>query len=250
VYERERVLQRARALHPKASAEFAAEMLRKDFQVAASRAAEAQSLSHDEPLRRALEAVCRLPAASYEEPQWEALEAILALLKPGRGAPEGAVRRDRQGGLHRVLARRAACAGLGGRPERSAARARPEDLAHPGGRVPGHLAVAVRAADQADLGLAAGRRPHAVRRRRSHAVDLPLPRGRGGPLPRGEEFRRRLGEARAAHPGGQFPLAGEPGLVVQRLVRARPPRGRGRNLGRRALLAFQRPPSPRCPARR
>jgi len=79
--ERERLLKNARALHPKASAQFAAEMLRKDFEWR-KQSAEAQSLAHDEPLRKALEAVCKMPPACYEEPQWEALEAILALLNP------------------------------------------------------------------------------------------------------------------------------------------------------------------------
>ena len=60
-----------------------------------------------------------------------------------RRAAEGAVRRARPGRLHRVRARRARRARLGRRPERPAALARPEDLAHPGRRVPGHLAVAV-----------------------------------------------------------------------------------------------------------
>jgi ATP-dependent exoDNAse (exonuclease V) beta subunit len=56
-------------------------MLRKDFEWR-KQSAEAQSLAHDEPLRKALEAVCKMPPASYEAPQWEALEAILALLNP------------------------------------------------------------------------------------------------------------------------------------------------------------------------
>jgi ATP-dependent exoDNAse (exonuclease V) beta subunit len=79
--ERDRLLKNARALHPKASAEFAAQMLRKDFEWR-KQSPEAQSLAHDEPLRRALEALCKMPPASYEAPQWEALEAILALLNP------------------------------------------------------------------------------------------------------------------------------------------------------------------------
>jgi ATP-dependent helicase/nuclease subunit A len=79
--ERERLLERARALHPKASPEWAAELLRKDFEWRKNNP-EAQSLAHDEPLRQALEALCRMPPAKYDERQWEALDAILSLLHP------------------------------------------------------------------------------------------------------------------------------------------------------------------------
>ncbi len=64
------------------------------------------------------------------------------------------------------------------RAVRAAARARPAHPAPARRRVPGHLAVAGAAARAADRRLGARRRPHAVPRRRSDAVDLPFPRRR------------------------------------------------------------------------
>src|SRR5579871_1214894 len=81
VSERQRLIGKARALHPKASPGFAAEMLTKDFSWR-ERSAEAQSLSGNEPLRQALAALCGLPPENYTEPQWQALESILSLLNP------------------------------------------------------------------------------------------------------------------------------------------------------------------------
>ena len=77
--ERERLLDRARALDPRASVEFAESVLTKKGEWR-KRSREAQALSSDEPLRLALEALLMLPPEKYSEPQWEALEAMLALL--------------------------------------------------------------------------------------------------------------------------------------------------------------------------
>jgi ATP-dependent exoDNAse (exonuclease V) beta subunit len=79
--ERDRLIAKARVLHPKASAEFAAEMLTREFTWRA-RNAQAQALSGNEPLRQALAALCALPPAKYSDAQWQALESILSLLNP------------------------------------------------------------------------------------------------------------------------------------------------------------------------
>ena len=152
-----------------------------------------------------------------------------------RRAAQGAVRRARPGRLHRVRTRRARGARLGRRPERALALARPEDLARPGRRVPGHLALAIRAPHPADFRLAAGRRPHAVPRRRPDAVDLPLPRSRSVAFLAGQALRARVGEARADRAQHQPPLAGRPREVVQRVVPARAPRAGRPDLGRSAV---------------
>ena len=81
VSERERLIAQARTLHPGASPEFAAEMLTKDFSWR-KKNPQAQALSGNEPLREALEKLCKLPPAVYDERQWAVLEAILALLLP------------------------------------------------------------------------------------------------------------------------------------------------------------------------
>src|SRR3954470_10875956 len=79
--ERTRLLKRAKALYPSASEEVARELLTQDYTWRKKHPLY-QSLSENEPLREALEALCRMPPAKYTESQWEALEAILALLKP------------------------------------------------------------------------------------------------------------------------------------------------------------------------
>jgi ATP-dependent helicase/nuclease subunit A len=83
--ERARLLARARSLYPQASEDLAKELLTREFTWRKKHPL-AQSLSQDrelgEPLREALEALCKLPPAKYSEAQWEALEAILALLFP------------------------------------------------------------------------------------------------------------------------------------------------------------------------
>ena len=80
-FERNRLLERAKALHPQASQELAQQLLTKDFSWR-KKDPLAQSLASNEPLRQALEALCRMPPAKYDERQWEALGAILALLHP------------------------------------------------------------------------------------------------------------------------------------------------------------------------
>ncbi|MBV8032052.1 MAG: UvrD-helicase domain-containing protein, partial [Betaproteobacteria bacterium] len=81
VAERERLLAKARLLHPKASEDWARELLTNDFKWR-KRNAEAQALSQNEPLRVALAALCQMPPARYTDEQWAALESILALLVP------------------------------------------------------------------------------------------------------------------------------------------------------------------------
>ena len=65
-------------------------------------------------------------------------------------------------------------------------------------RVPGHVAVASPAARALDGRLGARRRPHAVPRRRSDAVDLPFPRRGRVAVPRSAAARHRRRAARAA----------------------------------------------------
>ena len=77
--ERRRLLERARAFEPRASFDFAAEVLTKEG-TWRKRSEAAQSLSGNEPLREALAALLGAPPERYEDSQWEALEAMLALL--------------------------------------------------------------------------------------------------------------------------------------------------------------------------
>lgn len=77
--ERERLLARARELHPAASEDFANEVLTKKGEWR-KRNKTAQALDGNEPLRLALVALQALPPAAYTETQWEALSAMLELL--------------------------------------------------------------------------------------------------------------------------------------------------------------------------
>jgi ATP-dependent exoDNAse (exonuclease V) beta subunit len=81
VSERNRLLNRAKALHPQACEDLARELLTKAG-AWRKRNKQAQALADNEPLRLALEALLTLPPEAYSATQWEALEAILALLTP------------------------------------------------------------------------------------------------------------------------------------------------------------------------
>jgi ATP-dependent helicase/nuclease subunit A len=81
LFERTRLLAKARALHPGASEDLAKELLTKECTWRKKHPL-AQSLSDNEPLRQALAALCRMPPQKYDDRQWEALEAILSLLFP------------------------------------------------------------------------------------------------------------------------------------------------------------------------
>jgi ATP-dependent exoDNAse (exonuclease V) beta subunit len=77
--EREKLISAARALHPKASPEFADALLTK-ANTWFKNNSEAQSLSGNEPLRLALVQLRRLPPERYGDAQWETLGAMLQLL--------------------------------------------------------------------------------------------------------------------------------------------------------------------------
>ena len=79
-FERSRLLERAQSLHPRASPEFAETMLTKNDHAWRKRAPEAIALADNEPLRRALSALLRMPGERYDDEQWEALAAMLELL--------------------------------------------------------------------------------------------------------------------------------------------------------------------------
>src|SRR3954471_7736042 len=79
--QRKRLIERAKALDPRASEEWARELLTEKFTWRKNNPL-AQALSGDEALRQALAALCTMPPARYSEAQWQALDAILALLKP------------------------------------------------------------------------------------------------------------------------------------------------------------------------
>ncbi len=79
--ERKRLLQRARALYPRASEELAHQCLTQKGEWTKRPAAPSQ-LTGIPGLREALWGLYTMPPAKYEERQWEALDAILALLKP------------------------------------------------------------------------------------------------------------------------------------------------------------------------
>src|SRR3954471_9204452 len=77
--ERARLLAHARALHPKASLDFAAAALTKDHTWRA-RGNPVPVPQQDEALRAALEALQRQPGERYSDEQWEVLGAMLELL--------------------------------------------------------------------------------------------------------------------------------------------------------------------------
>jgi len=78
-FERENLLEKARALDSRASLDFAEDVLNKNGSWSKKHPLY-PSLSANEPLRRTLIALRRMPPATYEPAQWEALEAILELL--------------------------------------------------------------------------------------------------------------------------------------------------------------------------
>ncbi|HVJ09960.1 MAG TPA: UvrD-helicase domain-containing protein, partial [Burkholderiales bacterium] len=77
--ERERILARARAHHPKASIEFAGAALTQSY-TWRQRGNPVPASQQTEPLREALEALLRMPEERYTDEQWETLGAILELL--------------------------------------------------------------------------------------------------------------------------------------------------------------------------
>jgi ATP-dependent helicase/nuclease subunit A len=77
--ERERLLNHARSLHPKASVEFAEAMLTQKG-TWFKQNAEAQSLAHNEELRLALVRLRKLPPERYTDDQWQVLAATVELL--------------------------------------------------------------------------------------------------------------------------------------------------------------------------
>ena len=79
VFERQRLLARAKTLHPKSSAEWAAEKLTKEFTWRKADP-EAQALSGNEELRRALQALLCMPPERYSDAQWEVLDSIIRVL--------------------------------------------------------------------------------------------------------------------------------------------------------------------------
>jgi ATP-dependent helicase/nuclease subunit A len=78
--ERARILAHARALHPKASPEFAAIALTKDKYTWRQRGNPVPPPQQTEPLRQILETLLRMPSERYDDDQWETLGAILELL--------------------------------------------------------------------------------------------------------------------------------------------------------------------------
>src|SRR6266571_1093768 len=78
--ERNRLLARARALHPKASVEFAERVLTRSGSWRRRPDPAPAELVGNEPLRQALAALLHLPPERYDDAQWEVLGAILQLL--------------------------------------------------------------------------------------------------------------------------------------------------------------------------
>src|SRR3954468_7255976 len=78
--ERARIGARAQALHPKASAEFAAAALTKDKYTWRKQGNPVPIAQQAEPLRAALEALLCMPDERYTDDQWQVLGAILELL--------------------------------------------------------------------------------------------------------------------------------------------------------------------------
>mgnify|MGYP001412421577 CR=1 FL=1 len=82
VSERNRHLDLAKALDPRASEDFAKEVLTKTGEWRKRPKPAPADIVGNEPLRLALVALLTLPPGKYQDAQWEALEAILALLLP------------------------------------------------------------------------------------------------------------------------------------------------------------------------
>ncbi|HEX9395660.1 MAG TPA: UvrD-helicase domain-containing protein [Burkholderiales bacterium] len=81
LFERNRLLAKAKALYPQSTADLAKEVLTKDGNWR-KRPAAPQELVAIPGLEEALAALLTMPPAKYSETQWQALEAILALLNP------------------------------------------------------------------------------------------------------------------------------------------------------------------------
>jgi ATP-dependent exoDNAse (exonuclease V) beta subunit len=80
--ERRRLLDHATAIDPRASEEFAKEVLIAKGEWRKRPRPAPADIVGNEPLRQALIALVKMPPAKYDDAQWEALEAILALLIP------------------------------------------------------------------------------------------------------------------------------------------------------------------------
>src|SRR5881396_2340788 len=77
--ERKRLLAHAKALHPKSSPQWAAEKLTKGFTWRKADP-EAQALSGNEELRRALQTLLCMPPERYSDAQWDVLDSIIRVL--------------------------------------------------------------------------------------------------------------------------------------------------------------------------
>ena len=139
-----------------------------------------------------------LPPPAYSEAQWEAVEALTGLL-PVAVAQLELLFRER-GQVDFTAMAQAAVRALGPEDE-------PTDLALALDYRVRHLLVDEfqdTSQSQYELltrltsGMAARRWPHAVRRGRSDAIDLPVPRSRGRTIPARAPRRHRRGEAGAA----------------------------------------------------
>ena len=143
----------------------------------------AKTLAGDDEALEALRALQALPPARYEDRQWEALGALVRVATVAVAQLKATFAAHGQADFVEIA--QGALRALGTEDD-------PTDLLLALDYRIHHLLVdefqdtsrlAERAAREAHRGLGAGRRPHALRRGRPHAVDLPLPRGRGGPLP-------------------------------------------------------------------
>ena len=204
--------------------------------------------------RRARTPRAHLPPPRYDDDAWAFVEALLEVLP--RVAAELTLRlsRRRRDRLHAGHARRARSAGRARTRPPTCCSARLPDPASAGRRVPGHVLHAARPHPQADGGMGAGRRPDAVRRRRSDAVDLSLPRRRGAACSSTAQETGRIGDVagRESRPAAQFPVAGGPRRLGERglpgrawraqrsVARRRRLRARGRGARRGARAARSR----------
>jgi len=139
VSERTRLLKHAQALYPKASEALARGVLTQKGEWT-KRSPPPPELPHSRACAKRSGRSTPCPRRSTTTGMG-GLEAILAAAQARRRAAQGVVRRSAARLTSPSRARRARGARLGRRSERPAALARPEDLAHPGRRVPGHLPV-------------------------------------------------------------------------------------------------------------
>ena len=143
--ERARILAHARALHPKASLEFAAAALTQELHLALARQPGPARAADRAAAPGARNAAAHAERALHDE-QWETLGAILELLPLAAAHLKVVFAEHGETDFTEIAQAAVRALGTPDEPDRPPARARHAHQAHPGRRVPGHLVLAVRIA--------------------------------------------------------------------------------------------------------